>query len=31
VIVSTLFVKFVVNDVSERVAGPLNTAPDVLY
>jgi hypothetical protein len=31
VIASTLFVKFVVNDVSDRVAGPLRTVPDVLY
>ena len=31
VIASTLFVKFVVNDVSERVAGPFNTVPDMLY
>jgi hypothetical protein len=29
--VSTLFVKFVTNWVSERVAGPLRTLPDVLY
>jgi len=31
VIASTLFVKFVVNDVSDRVAGPFRTVPDVLY
>ncbi|PYR00031.1 MAG: hypothetical protein DMF97_10300, partial [Acidobacteria bacterium] len=30
VIASTLFVKFVVNDVSDRVAGPFRTVPDVL-
>jgi hypothetical protein len=31
VIASTLFVTFVVNDVSDRVAGPFKTVPDVLY
>jgi hypothetical protein len=29
--VSALSVKFVANWVSERVAGPLRTLPDVLY
>ena len=31
VMVSTLFAKFVGNWVSDRVAGPLSTLPDVLY